>query len=123
METPTQEQLDAFLAAVNAASEPKTIMDIAAHYMHLLIQYAFAAVVTAVIVVVIHRLFQPVLLSTLDEVRDSTKEFRRILEKKGNINPCERDLAGKMVIAYAITAGAFFIGIMMLISDLATPVG
>ena len=122
MEGLTPEEMKAFIAAVEVA-KPRTFMGIAAHYMHLLIQYLFATVVTAIIVMVIHRAFQPLLLSTLDEVRDSTKEFRRILDKKSNITTDERSLAGKMVIAYAITAGAFFIGIMMLVSDLATPVG
>ena len=96
--------------------------DIVAHYGHQLITFLFAAAVTAIIVMVIHRVFQPFLLSTLDEVRESTSLFKRLIHKD-NLNNSERDLVGRLAIAYAVVSGLFFVGIMSLLSDLATPLG
>ena len=98
--------------------------DIVAHYAHQLLSYSFAAVVGAIIVVIIHRAFQRVLLSTLDEVRDSTQLFRRLANKElVELSDSERDLIGRLVLAYALLSGLVFVGIMLLLSDLATPVG
>ena len=96
--------------------------DIASHYAHLLIQYAVAAVVAAVIVTLIHRAFQRVLLSTLDEVRDSTKLFREMLSKKSK-SDADKKLIGMLVLAYAVLSGLVFNGIISLVANLATPVG
>ena len=95
---------------------------ILAHYGHLLISYLFGAAVAAVIVMVIHRVFQPFLLSLLDELRASSEMFKRLLHKESP-NAAERGLLGQLALAYAIVSGLFFLGIMLLLSSLATPLG
>ena len=97
--------------------------DILGHYWHQLIQFGFAATVAAVIVMVIHRVFQPVLLSMLDELRDTTKLFREILAQRQQPSDADKRLVGHLALAYAIISGAVFLGIITLISNLATPVG
>ena len=105
-----------------ASTAGLTLADISAHYFHLLLQYAFGAAVTAVIVMIIHRVFQRFLLSTLDEVRDSTKVFRALLSKKG-LTDADKALLGRLTLAYAVLSGLVFNGIITLLSNLATPVG
>ena len=99
-----------------------TFTDIVAHYGHQLLSYGFAAVVAGLIVMLIHRAFQRFLLSTLDEVRDSTELFRVLLKKKSQTD-ADKALIGRLVLAYAVLSGLVFVGIMTLLSDLATPLG
>ena len=104
--------------------EDTVLSDTLAHYGKYLIDYGFAAVVAAVIVMIIHRAFQPLLLSLLDELRESAGLFREILRKKeSERTEGEQRLLGSLAIAYAVVSGLFFVGIMMLLGNLATPVG
>ena len=96
--------------------------DIAAHYSHLLIQYGFAAVVACIIVVLVGRVFQRFVLSMLDELRDTTALFRAALNKKQQ-SADDKRLIATLALAYAIVSGLFFVAIITLISNLATPVG
>ena len=99
-----------------------SLINILAHYGHLGLSFIFAAILTAVIVLIMVRVFQPFVLSMLDELRDTTRLFRDLLGKKTKTDS-DKELIGRLAQSYAIAMGAFFIGIMMLLSDLATPVG
>ena len=118
-----QKILDAIEALKQpAAAVDKTGWDLIYFFGHRLMEYGFYAIVAAVIVMLVHRAFQPFLLSTLDEVRESTKIFRETLTKKSK-NDADKDLLGRLTLAYAVVSGLVFVGIILLISNLATPVG
>ena len=103
-------------------TEVSTFGAIAAHYAHLGLGFLFATIIAVLVAMVVHRVFQKAILSTLDEVRDSTTVFRALINKK-TLNDSERGLLGRLAIAYAILSGAVFLAVMQLVSNLATPVG
>ena len=99
-------------------------IDIFAHFGHRALSYTFALVIGGLMVVVIHRAFAPVLLSTIDEVRDATRLYRKLRSKElSEMTDSDKDLIGRLVQSFSILAGAVFLGIVMIVSDLATPVG
>ena len=79
-------------------------------------------IIAGVVVMIIHRVFQRQLLGLLDELRNSSKLFNDLLKKK-QLAQSDKDLLGRLAMAYAVVTGLIFLGIVTLIASMATPLG